>query len=183
MTVRILIAAIAGVALLNGCEAKKPEPPPAPVVETWRYSHEIDQMTGKPIYMACLRSNNEVKLSPPYKPVKAVLCLQRHPRSDTSAVLRLDGEGQIVCPASGPCLVGSRFDDDHYIPLKADRATDGSTNVIGFSDLVDSTYLSAAVAQSNTSRLEVEFYRDGRQVLIFNTQGLDFTKTGWDGKS
>lgn len=181
MVGRYWVWPIAGVALLGGCEQKaSPPPSPAkPVVETWRYSKSVDEMSGKPIYLACLRSTNAARLSPPYGSVKGVICLQDHPRSTVAVLIRLDGEGQIVCPMSGACSIPVRFDDKDPNHIEAERPSDGATNVLLVSDRLSSSYFRVSMAQARTTRLELEFYRDGRQVLVFNTQGLDFTKTGW----
>ncbi len=179
----ISILTIAAITLLGGCEEKKPPPPPKPVAEAWRYAHDIDPMSGKPRYSACLRSDNAVQLSPPYKPTKGVLCLLRDARAGSGVVLRLEGDGQIVCDGGGPCAIAVRFDERDIEPFKIRPLSDGSTNAVTFPDQVESDVLGIYLGGAHKARFELEFYRNGHQVLIFSPQGLDFSKTGWDGKS
>ncbi len=176
-----LALAVAAAGALSGCDQKpKTSPPPASAAypQGWQYQATTDEMSGKKIYSACIVSENAVALAAPYHPAKARLCLRDHPRTGGDLLISLLGPGQVMCGRDKPCEIRIRYDDGEPQTAKAVTPSDGSTNVVIIENDLDRHVMQAQMGQSAATRIELEFYQAGFQVLTFKTKGMDFTKTG-----
>lgn len=135
----------------------------------WTYSDDKDDMTDKPIRLACVTSENEVKLDWPYHPVRARLCLRNHPQYGQDAYVSLMGDGQILCQSYEPCTVQVRFDDGAPQPFSAIGPSDNSSN---FVFIRNRKRLEAAIAGAEETRVQIEFYEAGSQTVTFLTKGF-----------
>ncbi len=142
--------------------------PPTPQT-TWSYISDQDEMRDAPIHHACTTSTNVVRLGFPYGTQRTRLCVRQHPRWGQDVIVRLEGNGQILCSSYDGCTVRVRFDEGDVSGYSAAGPSDHSTDVIFIQN--DERFLRSLKGSSRTI-IEVEFYQAGTQALSFETTGL-----------
>ncbi len=136
---------------------------------SWTYRETKDPMRDSVTKVACTTSTNEVRLDPPYADVSADLCIRKGARFGTDVYVHLNGDGQILCTSYEGCSVHARFDDGKAQAFSAAGASDGSSNIIFFSN---ANRVIPSLTHAGTTRVEIELYEGGVQQLEFDTRGL-----------
>ena len=176
----IVVGFLFGVLLLTAIDlAKRPAtrettstpPPPEPVPvtqvedapqrESWRYSQDTDQMTGKVTQWACLDSKDQLQFAFPYQGgTRGTICLRK--RGESDAYFKID-KGQSVCGAEG-CEVLLKVNGGKPFAVRCSESNDGDSRFLFF----DSYKLISALAKKTRQiKIEVLYYQEGQQVLTF----------------
>ncbi len=142
--------------------------PPESEISTWTYTETADAMHDTKTKFACVTSTNEVRLDFPYHDTTAQVCLRKSPQYGLDAFISLNGNGQILCGIES-CTVHVRFDKGAVQSFPGVEPADHSSNVL----FINSTQrLISALKKSSTTVVELQFFQQGSQQLIFNTKGL-----------
>lgn len=153
--------------------AFKPGGPNASLT-SWRYSDEVDPITGGKVRFACVTSVDQVELSFPYEPTTAELCIRRR-NGDTSVYYQLNKTGQIICDSYRSCPVRVRFDKQQAITFAGGEPADHSSDLVF---IKGSAKFVQAIRSAETTRIALVFYQAGQQTVEFPTEGLDVTRLG-----
>lgn len=145
----------------------------------WSYRDSVDPMSDRMTRFACVTSQNEVRLYPPYSDVKAELCIRQSPRYGLDAYVQLLGDGQIICRSYDSCTVKVRFGEGAQQSFSATDAADGSSDIIFITNA--SRFVTGAKA-ADVTRVQMTLYQAGDQVVEFNTKGLEWPRPA-DGGS
>lgn len=136
----------------------------------WNYQDYTDDLTGKPVKSAWIKSINEVNFSFPYQGAqRAQLTLRKHPKHGTDTILQIE-KGQFVCGVSD-CMVSVRFDDGPVQQFGVVEAADHSSNVLFFSNY--SRFLQA-VRKAKRVYIAAVVYQEGNPTFEFNVEGLEW---------
>lgn len=147
-----------------------PTPPPAPAQPSspWKYEEQLDEMTGKNVAQAQVSSLNTIELEFPYNGgTKGFLILRKHPRYGNDVIFQVN-KGQIQC-SSSDCAIMIKFDDAAPILVQANKAEDGSSDILflsGYNNLVKKLKDSKKVV------VEITFFRGGAQHFAFSVEQL-----------
>lgn len=139
----------------------------------WSYRDSLDPMTDRMTRFACVTSQNEVRLYPPYGDVKAELCIRQSPRYGLDAYVQLLGDGQIICRSYDSCTVKVRFGEGAQQSFSATDAADGSSNI---TFITNASRFVAGAKTADVTRVQMTFYEAGDQVVEFNTKGLEWPR-------
>jgi hypothetical protein len=171
-----LIVVAATAALLAG-QAQAAAPKKAHAAEApaaakgWYYKSGSDPM-GAQWHLACVRSNDVVKLAAPYHATKALLCIRYEgepPRADDTVVsIGLVDGGQILSDEG----IDVRYDQAAPTHNAGSAPVDGSSSRILFSENYE-----VARKLRHTSHLVVglTFFQNGKQYLEFDTSNLNMS--------
>ena len=152
--------------------AKAATPPPAPVYR-WAYTRSTDPMDDSTVQMACVRSENEAYLSPPYQPLHAQLCVRRTSKWGLDVFISMLGDAQILCNSYSGCRIPTRFDDGDATNYRGNGAEDYSTNIAFITDGSAAGFVEK-LKSADTTKMVLTFYRDANQVMEFDTRGLQW---------
>jgi hypothetical protein len=144
-----------------------PSAVPAPS-HHWTYDHLYDRMTPRRGDLACVVSSNPARLAFPYHDNPVELCVRRPARGEFDIYLRLQEGGQFHCYIDR-CRAEVQFDADPPKGYRLLEASDGSSDIVFFSS---PSKLLARLKGASTTKVEVEFFQNGSQILEFNTAGL-----------
>lgn len=140
----------------------------------WTYKSGKDP-TGEQQRVACTLSENQAKLSFPYKPTRARLCLYFTGPVASMDNLRADielvAQGQILASKG----VRLRFDQDAPESFEGLSPTDGSSGLVG---IAGPSHAFRRLRRAAHVTAEVTFFQDGVQYLEFNTAGLTLGDPG-----
>lgn len=138
----------------------------------WRYTIKTSAL-GVVTKTACTLSLNSVHLNFPYKTTKARLCVRPPVLHDhgLEVFIELVGDGQIVTDEG----VQTKFDDEVPGGYAGYGSDDGSSDTIWLGDTYDAL---VEIRHAKKSVMELTFYRNGTQALIFNTAGLVLPEIG-----
>jgi hypothetical protein len=136
----------------------KPMPPPAPTY-AWTYAEDVDPMSDRKTFLACVNSTDEVDLNPPYDAVTARLCVRNSPKFGVDVYYVLNGDGQILCDNYDGCSVKIRYGDAPAGRNGANTGADHSSNIIF---LAGSRAVAARLTKAKVTRVELTFYEAGR---------------------
>jgi len=139
---------------------------------SWSLDVKTDDMTGKVIQTLAVESTNSHTLSWPYGRISARLLLRNHPRYGKD-ILFIADNGQLMCHSYAPCKVLVRFDDKPPMTFMGTGPSDGDSTVAflpGFDRFI------SALKGAKITKVEVEFYQNGRRVFEFDTSDLDASK-------
>lgn len=153
-------------------EPVEPELPPEPV-SAWTYDDRQDPMTDAYTRTACTTSTNQARLSSPYRPTNARLCIRQSPQHGLDVYVHLLGEGQIICRSYNNCTLPVRFGEGAQQRFSATDAADGSSDIVFFTN---ASRFVAAAEEADEIRVQLTFYRDGDQVLEFPSEGLEWPR-------
>jgi len=190
MNVRIAIAAVGSLSLA-ACGPTTPDsssstsaspaspsssPPAGAAAQTspssaWIYSEIKAPLQDKPAKLACVESNEDVRLNPPYQNQRVKLCLRSGPGFSAGALITLEDQGQFVCGYE-ECTVSARFDGGRIQRFSGnDRGQDGRDDVMYISS---APRLAAALKRSKIATFALQFYEAGTQEISFNVSGLNW---------
>jgi len=142
-----------------------------PAQPSWDYSSHADKMGRGTAQYATLESVNEVDFDFPYNGgSKAIITLRNSPKYGKNVIFQVT-KGQILCHLDG-CRVNVKVDEGHPVPVDADEAADGSSNVI----FLPYSSLLRDLRRAKTLRIEANFYQEGSRVFEFHPKGLDVNK-------
>jgi hypothetical protein len=146
-----------------------PAIPPEPA-SSWHYDTETDRMTGKEARYAIITSENQLQFGFPYSgPNQPSLTLRKHPKYGTDVILRIE-KGQFICGVSS-CTVHIRFDDRPPVRFTANGPSDHSSTVLF---LEPALKIISALKNAKATHVQATFYKEGDQVMSFNTAGLEW---------
>ncbi|MBU2167296.1 MAG: hypothetical protein KKF88_05615 [Alphaproteobacteria bacterium] len=153
-----------------------PAEPPPPASD-WTYRDRRDAMTDRLTRYACTTSTNRARLTWPYSPVTAELCIRQSPTYGLDVYVALNGDGQIICRSYRNCTIRIRFGEGAQQSFSAGDAADGSSNIV----FVTNAQRFVASAQSvDTIKVQLTFYEAGDQVLEFDTANLEWPRPAVD---
>jgi hypothetical protein len=137
-----------------------PPPPEAPSTESWSYSGVQDKATGKIEQVACLNSEDYVKLAPPYVGGSVgTLCLRKGVKPE--AYFKVDN-GVILC--GGGCEIRLTAEGRTPLIVNGTEGKEGETAVV----VLDSYPRVASMAKkAKQMKIEVPYDRMGVQALNF----------------
>lgn len=135
----------------------------------WDYSSSADPMTDRKTENACVTSTNQVLQTSPYSNTTARLCIRQSPRYGLDAYVVLNGEGQILCRSYDGCAFKVRFDQSPQQSFSGGDSADGSSNIVFIRNA--QRFVTSAKA-ADVTRIEIQLYRGGNQILEFPTKGL-----------
>ena len=132
----------------------------------WRYSEEVDKMTGGREKWAQIESNNTLALQFPYAgPNYGRIYVRQHPRHGLDVFVSVD-KGQILCPSYDGCSVMVRFDENKPITFKASGSSDRDPR---FVFLRSESRFIADAKKAKSILVQLEMYRGGSQLLEFHS--------------
>ena len=141
-------------------EPPPPPPPEAPSTESWSYSGIQDPATGKIGKLACLSSQDYVKLPSPYVGGSVgTLCLRKGGKPE--AYFKVDN-GVILC--SRGCEIRLTAEGRTPLIVNGTEGKEGETTIV----LLDSYPRIASMARkAKQMKIEVPYDRMGLQSLTF----------------
>lgn len=155
--------------------AKNYAPTPEKPASDWYYTRDTDEMSGKERVFACTTSSNQVQLKWPYKTQHVELCVRKHPSKGTDVYIRLEDDGQFMCPSYDGCTIRIRFDEAEASAYSALASDSGATDVIF---VANAKRFIGAVSSAKKARIEAKFYEVGSQVMVFDVANLDWPNGG-----
>lgn len=136
----------------------------------WTYQTDTDELTGKPVRIARVRSENQVEFDFPYQePQRATLWLRKHPKHGNNVIFQIE-RGQLMCDYDG-CNVSVRFDDGPVQQFTANESADNDSTVLFISNY---SRFVKAVAGAKQVRMAATVYQEGAPTFVFNTEGLEW---------
>lgn len=160
----------------NADELSAPSAPPitplAPV-SPWTYTRSTDPMDDSTTQMACVRSNNAAVLSAPYQPLHARMCVRRTSKWGLDVFISMEGDAQVLCNSYSGCRIPTRFDDAAATNYRGSGADDYSSNIAFIADGSAAGFLEK-LKSADTTKVALTFYRDGIQVMEFDTTDLQW---------
>lgn len=149
-------------------DAKEPAPPAR--ASKWQYVENRDEMRNSTSKTASVRSENEVEFDFPYGETGATLWVRKDPKFGLDVAFQVDS-GQILCHSFGDSKVWIKFDDKPIQTFTCTDASDGSSET---AFLLNDSRALAELRKAKKTIIEAEFFQEGRQQFIFNTQNLEW---------
>jgi hypothetical protein len=142
-----------------------------PIIQSkWEYPTSVDDLSGKTIYNAAIKSENFHSFDFPYQgDTYGTLFLRKHPRYGKDIIFQLD-RGQILCHSYGDCSVTIRFDKKNPITITANPSGDNASEVI----FLPYKRLFNLIKNSKKMVIEVSVYQEGAPSFTFNTENLNW---------
>lgn len=139
------------------------------VGETWEYSNTTDEM-GEKTEIARLYSSNEINLDFPYNGgSQSKLVLMKRPNGTLEILYNID-KGQINTDYDGTYF-RVKFDDQPVQKWSMSEASDNSSNNMFFNN--EKSFIDK-LKKSKKLVVEIPFYQNGNQQVVFNTENLKF---------
>lgn len=138
----------------------------------WEYSESVNEMDNKTNYFASITSDNELDFDFPYQGGSSGSITIRNMDGKNTVAISIE-KGQFMPNFMDSEYIRVKFDDDELEKYSYAMAADGSSNII-FPN--QSSKLINKLKKSKTIKVEAAFYNEGRQVLNFSTQGLQWDK-------
>jgi hypothetical protein len=136
----------------------------------WNYRTYPDELSGKPVETAWVKSSNKVEFDFPYgEPQRATLWLRKHPKHGTDVIFRLE-RGQFVCGYDG-CNVAVRFDEGAVQQFAADGSADNDSTVLFIKNY---SRFVKQLAGKQEVRMSATVYQEGAPTFVFNVEGLEW---------
>ena len=152
-------------------EENKPVEPAKPTY-LWRYSESTDEMDNKKNYFAVLTSDNELNFDFPYSGGSSGYLTIRNMDGKNSVAISIE-KGQFMTSYDNSEYIRIKFDDAVLEKYNFNGAADGSSDYIF---PTQSSKLITKLKKAKTIKIEAHFYNEGRQVLNFTTEGLEWDK-------
>lgn len=147
-----------------------PKPPPTPA-EKWRYTSDVDQMSGARSVFALISSENTFQFGFPYAgPQRATLTLRKHPRHGQDVIVSIE-RGQFLCSTSCDYLI--RFDDGRASAFTM-REPESNDSTLLF--VQNTGRFMDAMRGARTVRIEGKFFQQPPVVFEFDVSGFDQEK-------
>lgn len=141
---------------------------PAPA-SLWDYSDTTDEMTNQTTRYACVKSTNKLYFDFPYSGGSASQMCFRRKGNHLDAYIQIQ-KGQFMC-RSDDCVTTVKFDDGPLRTFGMSEADSGNSNILFFNS---EPSLLASMRKSKHVKVQAKFYKEGRQVMEFDTGGLDW---------
>jgi hypothetical protein len=141
-------------------EPPPPSAPDAPSMERWSYSGVQDKATGKIGQVACLSSQDYVKLAPPYVGGSVgTLCLRKGVKPE--AYFKVDN-GVILC--SRGCEIRLTAEGKTPLIVNGTEGKEGETTIVVFDSY---SRIMSMARKAKQMKIEVPYDRMGVQALTF----------------
>jgi hypothetical protein len=135
---------------------------------TWIYTTSTDDLSGKPVSIASIRSTNTVSFGFPYQgEQRATLTLRKHPRWGESAYLKIE-RGQFICRLDD-CDLRVVFDSGAVQRFTGSRPSDGSADLVF---IRNRPRFVSQLQRARSVRIAAEFYQEGERTFSFDVEGL-----------
>ena len=136
----------------------------------WNYQDYNDELTGKRVQTAFLKSVNQVTFDFPYQGAqRGTLALRKHPKHGNDAYLQIE-KGQFVCGIED-CMVSVRFDDGPVQQFGVVGPADQSTEILFFSNY---SRFVQRLQKAKRVYISAVVYQEGSPTFEFNVEGLDW---------
>jgi len=136
----------------------------------WEYNSYMDDLSGKNVYQAMVKSNNSHSFGFPYQgDTYGTLILRKHPRYGKDIIFQID-RGQILCHTYSDCTVTIRFDEGKPITLTGNPPEDNSTTSV----FLPYSRLFNSIKKSKKIVIGVNVYQEGNPSFTFETKKLDW---------
>ncbi len=157
--------AVAVNASTNQAEAEPEAAPPTPR-SSWTYDRRRDELRGRDIVEARIRSSNSINLGFPYGETHLSIVVRQHPEYGRDVIFIADS-GQIVCGVTG-CRGSISFDGSAQRISLNDSADYNPAIVFAASagPLIDK------LKRAERTIVELPFYQNGNPQFTFDTAGL-----------
>lgn len=148
-------------------EAPKPKTKPKPK-ENWNYSWSVDEMTGKEQHWTTTTSTNTIDFAFPYSGGSTFELTVRNLGKKNEVTLSVS-KGQFLSSFgySKACMV--KFDDEAGTRFSYGSASDGSSNIIFFSN---ASKLISKLKKAKKVKIEAPFFNEGNKIIHFDVAGL-----------
>jgi hypothetical protein len=133
----------------------------------WEYSKERNEM-GDSIKIAMLNSTNIVHFDFPYNGGSIGRLIVRRRNRSLDLMFSVI-KGQIDFDLDG-IMLRVRFDDEPARKYRASQSESGSSDILFFNNEND---LLARIRRSSKMAVEVPFFSHGREIFIFDVEGLE----------
>lgn len=150
------------------------EPIPAPVVprapgSQWKYEEESDSMSGSITKFATVESSNTVEFSSLYRGSQHASLILRNSKRGGKEIMFAIPKGQIHLDGEGvgEGMIRIRFDEQAPKSIRATAPSEGAPNFIFLHG-----NLIQPMKKAKSLRIEVAFYREGRNTFDFEIDGL-----------
>ncbi len=141
-------------------EPPPPPPPDAPSTESWSYSGVQDKATGKIGQVACLNSEDYVKLAPPYVGGSVgTLCLRKGVKPE--AYFKVDN-GVILCGRG--CEIRLTAEGKTPLIVNGTEGKEGETAIVALDSY---PRILSMARKAKQIKIEVPYDRMGLQALNF----------------
>jgi hypothetical protein len=145
------------------------ETPETAAPNTWKYSTNKDDVSGKPFKDATVLSNNTEQLEFPYQGgTVGFITIRNHPRYGKDIIFQVN-KGQLSCQYNN-CYISIRFDDGPVIKNYVTEPADNSHESYFLSNYKKTL---AKIQASKKIYVEVTFHSQGSRTFEFNTYGLN----------
>lgn len=141
-------------------------------IENWSYSEQEDEMSGNKMYFATTRSTNRLDFEFPYNGGSYFDLIIRNMGKGNEVILKVS-KGQFMTSISSSENVRVKFDDGELGNYSFNSAADGSSDVIF---LNNSDWFIKQLKKANKLKIEAPFFNEGRQVIKFDVEGLEWKK-------
>lgn len=132
----------------------------------WRYQDDTDQMTGKAVAYALIKSDNSLRLGSPYSGQNhATLTVRKHPKYGVDVIFSVE-KGQLLCRSYSGCSVAVRFDEGKPQAFSSLASADHSSDTLFIEN--DQRFIKAA-KRAKRILIQVSMYQEGEQVLEFSS--------------
>lgn len=140
--------------------------------ETWRYSEGEDEMTGDKRYFAVTTSTNKINFEFPYDGGSTFKLTVRNMDNKNEVLLSVD-KGQFITNVMDNQHLRVKFDDGQPTEYSYNSPADGSSDLIFLSP---SKKFIEKVKSSTKLMIEAPFFDQGRQVIYFDVEDLEWDK-------
>lgn len=135
----------------------------------WTYRTDQDGM-GRQRSFASVTSDNTLSFAFPYQGSQnATLTIRRVSQLGTDVMVQIQ-RGQFLCGIE-ECAINIRFDSGPVQQFSASGPTDHSTTLLFING---APRFISLLRKTKAVRVEATFYQEGRHVLEFNVEGLDW---------
>lgn len=136
----------------------------------WKYRAVEDKLTSKTIYLAWVRSLNQVNFDFPYRGLqRGELGLETHPEHGKNLFLRVE-KGQMLVQSYESRIIRVVFDKDDPISYSVVGPSDYGTTSLFFEDYHGFV---GRMLKAKTVKISVPFYQEGNVVFEFNVSDFD----------
>ncbi len=149
-----------------GAEANEPQN----ANNGWQYSTNVDDLSGKEVYNAAIRSSNFQSFDFPYNgQTYGTLILRKHPRYGKDIIFQID-RGQILCHTYDSCPFTLRFDEGSPIKMTGNPSEDNSSDTA----FLPYNRLFHKIKNSKKLVIGIPIYQEGVPTFVFDTKNLEW---------
>lgn len=139
-----------------------------PAHAQWKWSSDLDKMTGKKAVLATVRSTESLSLPFPYAGSNfAELTVRQHPSYGLDVIFDVQ-KGQITCHAFDACQLMIRFDEQKAEAFSGSPPSDHSAQSVFLTRASVKRFLDRA-AKAKRILVQATYYQAGTLVSEFST--------------